>query len=216
MGDQDEVGHIGGIFSDREAVRGIGRDHSAVFRPVDEIVTNTRRGRDGACRTDVVLTTACHRTTSTRTGRDGDGVVVGNEVSDIGARLGHSEGVACAGAHHSAVLCPVGKEVICGRRSNQGAALAVVVSASTTHRTALARVGRSCDGVAVELEVGNVGSVFVYGDVVIGRGGDYGAILRPVHKGIACRGSSRQSADGAIVIHTAARDGTTYARVGRG
>ena len=137
-------------------------------------------------------------------------------MSHVGSIFCHIEAVVRAGAHLCAILSPVYEGVASVGSSRQRAVGAVVIGAATRHGATCAWIGIDRDGVAVDLEVGHIGGAFGYGDVVVGRGSDYCAVFSPVHEGIACRGSSRQTADVAVVIHASARDRTAFRWVGCG
>ena len=91
----------------------------------------------------------------------------------------------------------------------------MVVGTTSRDATTSGRVGRSCDFVTVDLEVGYVVATFGDGEAVVCVGGDYSSVLGPVDEGVACISSCHQVASGAVCVGAVTRYAATDARVGR-
>ena len=199
-----------------KGIVGVGRDHVAVFGPVHEGVTICRGGDYCAGLAVIICATACSTTAVARIGRDCDGVGNVREVSHQVAVGLNSEGIAGICGDHCAILCPVGKSIACVGCGSHSAALSVVVCAGTTHRTTITRIGGCSDGVSLLLEMSHIFSRLSDGKGIAGVGGDLGAVLRPIDKGITWVSRRCQSARSAVVVCVSAAHRSTRRRVGCG
>ena len=91
----------------------------------------------------------------------------------------------------------------------------MVESACTINGTALDRVGRSGDFIAVELEVGDKGHGFSDDEAVRGFVGDGLSVLGPVDEGIAFVGCGGQRACCKVVVSASTINVAAFGRVSR-
>ena len=165
----------------------------------------------------VVGACAAHATTSGRVGRGGDGVAVELKVSHEVACTSYGEAVVSIGGYCIAILSPVDEVVACAGSSGKGSGSAIVIGAVAGNRTTIAWVGRSSDGVGVELEVGHEVTCSGYDEAVGSLGGYFLiAILCPVDEVVACAGCSGKGSGSSMVVGACTGNGTTGSRIGRG
>ena len=88
-----------------------------------------------------------YRATRRRIRRYRDRIAVLAEHRHIGGVLRHREGIARIGRHLAAVLRPADEGIARVGCRRQRTGLALVVGASTRHRTAIAWTGRGRDGI---------------------------------------------------------------------
>ena len=164
----------------------------------------------------VIGASARDGTTSGRIGRDGNHIAVQAEVRHQGSGSSHFERIARVGGNHCSSLGPVDEGIARSGGGRQRGSLAMVISASASDGTASGRIGRSGNRIAVQAEVGNIGSR-AFNRKANGRvGGDHCSFLGPVDEGIARSGGGRQRGGLAMVISPSACDGTASGRIGRG
>ena len=92
----------------------------------------------------------------------------------------------------------------------------MVIFASTAHRAASSRIGSGGDVIAIEAKVGYVAARLRNSEGIAGIGGDLGAILRPIDKGIARVGCGCQGAGSTVVVCAGTCHRATRCRVGSG
>ena len=210
-----EVRHKGGGFRNCDCEGSIVGDDRSAPRPVNKGIALVRCSRQRGFGTVVIRTSTIHRTASHRVGRSCDGVAVELEVGNVGGGFGHCKGVRSIGRNHFLTLRPVHEVVARVGRGYQRGACTVVVGTRTCHRTASRRVGRGCDGVAVEFEVRHKGAVRNDREREGRISGHFHTALRPVHKVVARVGRGRQRGGCEVVVAAAAGHITAFRRVGR-
>ena len=106
-----KVSHIAGGTLHLEAEGLAFRNHNAVLRPVQEVVTRVGRGRQGAGREVEVNAVTFNGTAVSGIGRGGDVVALQHEVGHKLGILSQVESVVRISGNHLAVLRPV-REVV--------------------------------------------------------------------------------------------------------
>ena len=145
-----EVGRVGGVLRDGEAIVRVGAHHGAVLLPAVELVAAGRRGVQRAGGARVVGAAAAHRAPGVVVRIDGDGVLRGGrllEVGRVGGVLGDGEAVGGVGAHLGVAFLPVEELIAAGGCGREGAGGARVVGAAAAHRAAACGAGIGGDGV---------------------------------------------------------------------
>ena len=155
----------------------------------------------------VVCAASSDGTTLGRIGRNVDGVAVKLEVGDVG-------GSACGCDSARVILDTIGptcEGIALVGRGGEGNSRTMVVSAAAIDSSARFRVGCGCDGVAVQLEVGDIGGSACDCDsarVVLDAVG-------PTCEGITLVGCGGEGGICAVVVSTAAIDSSARFGVGR-
>ena len=212
---QAEVGHVCAGSCDGKAIGGVGGNHHAALRPVDEGVACVGRSLQGGRRSIAICARTSHRATRRRIGGRCDGIAVQDEVGHVCTSLRHCEAVGGVGGNLHTIFCPIDKGIACIGRGRQSRSGTMVIGIRTSYRTTCRRVRRNRNRVTVQAEVSNVCTSLRHSKAVGGVGGNHHAVLRPIDKGIARIGSSLQSSCCTMVIGIRTSHRATCRRVRR-
>ena len=188
-----KVRHQGAVICYRKGIVGIGGNHIAALSPIGEGVAVVGRSTYCAAFAVVIGAATTNRTTAGWVSGDTNRIALHLEVRHQITVAVHDEGVSGIDRSHFAILRPVDESVALIRGCFNCALIALLVSAATRHRAAIARIGRNIDSVfrgCLCLKVGHQNTIALNCKLVFRQIPNLVAVLCPIDEGEACIGSS--------------------------
>ena len=187
-----EVRHQGTVNCYRKRIVGICGNHIAALSPIGEGVAVVDRSTYRAVFAVVISAATTNRPTVGWVSGDTNRMALHLKIGHQITVAVHDEGVSGIGRCFFSILRrPVDERITFIRGCLNSALIALLVSAASCHRAAIARIGRNIDSVfrgCLCLKVGHQDTITRYGEGVFRQIGNLVAVFRPIDEGEACIG----------------------------